>query len=216
MKKEARLLKARAVDSLLLAIEQFNRPWDRGRLESVLMLLDHSFEMLLKAGLIHKGACIRERRAKQTLGFDACVRKALSDSSVRFLTDEQAITLQMINAQRDAAQHYLLEMSEEQLYMHTQAGVTLFADVLKKLFGLRLQDFLPERVMPVSTRPPRDLATLMDDEVRTISALIKPGSRKRVEARSRARSLAIMEGAVTGERVQPGKGELDKILKKVG
>ena len=48
MIKEARLLKTKSLRSLTLSIELFNRPSDVGRTDSVLMLLDHSFEMLLK------------------------------------------------------------------------------------------------------------------------------------------------------------------------
>lgn len=55
MRKEARLLLQRALDSLLLAIEHFNRPSDRGRTEAVLIHLDHSFEMLLKAAILTLG-----------------------------------------------------------------------------------------------------------------------------------------------------------------
>lgn len=47
----------------------------------MLIFLDHSFEMLLKAAILHKGGKIRERRAKNTLGFDACVRRGLSDAT---------------------------------------------------------------------------------------------------------------------------------------
>jgi hypothetical protein len=84
---------AKAIDSLLLSIEQFNRPWDRGRVDAVLILLDHSFEMLLKSAILHRGGKIRDRRAKQTIGFDDCVRRALSDGAIRFITAEQALVL---------------------------------------------------------------------------------------------------------------------------
>jgi hypothetical protein len=181
----------------------------------VLISVDHSFEMLLKASIIHRGGRIREPRKKQTIGFDACVRKALSEGPVQFLSSEQALTLQTINALRDAAQHYLLEISEQQLYLHTQAGVTLFADVLEQVFEEPLGEHLPGRVLPVSVSPPRDLAALMASEIDEISALLEPGRRRRVEARARARSLAIMEAAVRGERVQPGRGDLDKLLNRI-
>ena len=46
MKREARLLLDKAVDSLILSVEQFNRADERGRATTVLILLDHSFEML--------------------------------------------------------------------------------------------------------------------------------------------------------------------------
>ena len=66
----------------------FNLPSDRGRTHSVLIYLDHAFEMLLKAAILHRGGRIRERPAKQTIGFDACVRKALSDGSLKFLNEQ--------------------------------------------------------------------------------------------------------------------------------
>ena len=76
MKKEARLLKNKSLSSLVLSIDHFNRPWDVGRTDAVLMLLDHSFEMLLKSAILHRGGCIRDPGEKNTIGFDACVRRA--------------------------------------------------------------------------------------------------------------------------------------------
>ena len=104
MKKEARLLKQKSLNSLTLSIDHFNRPWDVGRTDAVLMLLDHSFEMLLKATILHRGGRIRDLGEKNTIGFDTCVRRALSTPKVQFLTEEQALTLQAINGLRDAAQ----------------------------------------------------------------------------------------------------------------
>ena len=52
MRKESRTLHAKAVDSLVLAVDHFNRAWDRGRTEAVLILLDRSFELLLKAIIV--------------------------------------------------------------------------------------------------------------------------------------------------------------------
>ena len=98
--------------------------------------------MLLKAAILHRGGRIRERRAKQTIGFDASVRRALSDGAVRFVTEEQALALQSINGLRDAAQHHLLEISEGQLYVHAQGGVTLFRDLLQQVFGQDLAALL--------------------------------------------------------------------------
>src|SRR4029077_21275188 len=107
MKKESRILLEKAVSSLILSIEHFNRPSDRGRSEAVLIFLDHAFEMFLKAAILHRGGRIREKRAKQTIRFDDCVRKALSDGNIKFIGNEQAITLQLINSLRDATQHHI-------------------------------------------------------------------------------------------------------------
>lgn len=215
MRKESRLLLERAVNSLVLSVEHFNRPWNQGRVEAVLILLDHSFEMLLKAGILHRGGKIRKPREKQTIGFDECVRKALSDGSVKFLSEEETLLLQAINSLRDAAQHHLLDISEQNLYIQAQAGLTLFRDILNRVFEKELGIELPERVLPLSTLPPIDLATLFDNEVKEIKKLLSPGSRRRVEAAAKLRSLAIQEGAIQGERVQPGQGEIKKLSEEI-
>ena len=92
MKREAKLLLEKACDSLVLSIELFNRPNDRGRVSSTLIQLDHGFEMLMKAAILNRGGSIREKRAKETIGFDACVRRSVSDGKIRYLRHCQEIT----------------------------------------------------------------------------------------------------------------------------
>lgn len=174
-------------------------------------MLDHAFEMMLKAAILHRGGRIREKRAKETIGFDACVRRALSDSKIKFLGDEQALLLQTINGLRNAAQHHLLEVSEGQLYMHAQAGVTLFRDLLLSVLGKNLRDSLPSRVLPVSTSPPTSFATLFESEVGEIRKLLGPGRRRRVEAEARLRPLAILDATISGEKGQPSTGDLRRV-----
>ncbi len=215
MKREAKLLLEKACDSLVLSIELFNRPYDRGRVSSTLIQLDHAFEMLLKAAILHRGGRIREKRAKETIGFDACVRRSLSDGKIKYLTEEQALVLQTVNGLRDAAQHHLLDISEGQLYVHVQSGVTLFRDLLKSVFGHELATQLPTRVLPVSTSPPTTLATLFDSEVAEIRKLLRPGRRRRIEALARLRPLAILDGTIRGEKGQPSDQDLRRLGEEV-
>jgi len=215
MKREPKLLLAKACDSLVLSIELFNRPSDRGRVSSTLIQLDHAFEMLLKAAILHRGGRIREKREKETIGFDACVRRALSDGRIKFLTDEQALVLQTINGLRDAAQHHLLDVSEGQLYVHVQSGVTLFRDLLKSVFKQELVTHLPTRVLPVSTSPPTTLATLFESEVYEIKKLLRPGKRRQIEAMARLRPLAILDATIQGEKGQPSDSDLRRVGKEV-
>lgn len=215
MKREARLLLEKGCDSVLLSIEFFNRPHDRGRVSSTLILLNHAFEMLLKAAIVHKGGRIREVRANQTIGFDTCVRRGLTTGGQKFLSEEQALLLQSINGLRDAAQHDLLEISEGQLYVHAQAGVTLFRDILSDVFGQDLADYLPERVLPISTSPPNNLTTLFDSEVSEIKKLLRPGKRRKIEAEARLRPLVILDAAMRGEKGQPSSRELRRIEREI-
>ena len=211
MKREAKLLLNKACDALVLSIELFNRPHDRGRVSGTLIQLDHSFEMLMKAAILQRGGKIRDRHAEETIGFDTCVRRSLSDGKIKYLSKNQALVLQTINGLRDAAQHHLLDIAEGQLYLHVQSGVTLFRDLLKRVFDQQLTARLPSRVLPVSTSPPTDLETLFDSEVAEIKKLLRPGKRRQTEALAKLRPLAILDSTIQGAKGQPSDSDLHRL-----
>ena len=121
MRKEARTLDSKAADSLVLAVDHFNRVWDRGRTEAVLIMLDRAFELLLKAVIVHRGGKIRGEDSNLTIGFDACLRKCISEERVKCLAEDEAVTLQNLNSLRDAAQHYFTDLSEDLMYIYAQS-----------------------------------------------------------------------------------------------
>lgn len=215
MKKETKILLEKSLDSLILSVEHFNRPWDVGRVDAVLILLDHSFEMLLKASITHKGGRIRKYKEEHTIGFEECIRKSVSDGSIKFLNKNQALLLQTINSLRDAAQHYIIDISEDMLYVHAQAGITLYADILSDVYNIKLNDELPDRVLPLSTIPPKELTTVFKNEVNAIRDLLRPGKRMRTEAYARLRSISIVDGSLQGKKHQPSNSELNKASEKV-
>lgn len=213
MLKEVKLLRAKSINSLILSIEHFNSPFDIGRVETTLILMDHAFEMLLKSSILHRGGLIREKGDQQTIGFDACLRKALSDGKIKFLDPEDVIAIQTVNTLRDAAQHHLLDISEQHLYIQAQLGLSLFRKIYKKVFTEELYEVLQKRVLPLSTQPPVDINLLYKNEVGEIKALLQPGKRKTTEALAKLRALAITEGAIQGEKVQPTNKQLGKLAK---
>jgi hypothetical protein len=215
MKREAKHLVTRAVNSLVLAIEHFNRPHDRGRQETVLILADHAFEMLLKSAILLKGGKIRKRKADNTLGFEGCINACLLDPKVRFLKNEEADTLRILNNLRDGAQHHFILLSEQQLYIAIQAAVTLFDDVLSRVFSKRLSDYAPLRVLPISTVPPKDFPGLMEEEVASIRGMLTAGSRRQTEARARLRTIALIDAAVRQDPRHPSDADLHAKLKQV-
>jgi len=211
MKREAKLLLRKAINSLILSVDHFNQSRDAGRAEAVLIMLDHSLEMLVKASIVERGGNIIEKDQNNSIGFDKCLRVGLTDGSVKFLTKEQVLSLQTINGLRDAAQHYLLDISEQQLYIIAQTGLTLFRDIMLDIFGKNLRDDLPERVLPVSTIAPTSISVMFENEVEEIRRLFQPGTRKRTEGRARLRPLAIMNNAIEGRTDQPNERELGRI-----
>ncbi len=74
---------------------------------------------------------------------------------------------------------------------------------------------LPKRVLPVSTSPPTDLATLFDSEIKEIKKLLQPGRRRQIEAFVRLRPLAILDATIRGEKGQPSDSDLRRICKDV-
>ena len=215
MRQEAKVLLHKALDSLFLAIDHFNRPHNRGRCEIVLLLVDRAFELLLKATIVHRGGKIREPNASETLGFDKCIRKCTSGEGLKCLSEDDAFTLRTINSLRDAAQHYMISLSEQNLYMHAQAGLTLFRRILNDVFGQDLSRHFPERVLPVTTSPPQDFAAVIQAEFDDIKNLVKPKSRQRLQARSKLRPLAIIEASLHGGHSQPGEVQLNKLVREV-
>lgn len=77
MRKECKTRHAKAVDLLVLAVDHFNRAWDRGRTEAVLILMDRAFELLLKAIIVHRagGDAIRQKEGRYDIGFRPLFKK---------------------------------------------------------------------------------------------------------------------------------------------
>ena len=215
MKRETRLLLNKAIESLTLSVELFNRPSDVCRKAGALILLDHAFEMLLKAAIVHRGGSIQEKGSNETIGFKRCVAKARDDGTLRFISQEEAVLLNLVNGLGDAAQHYLIDISEHLLYVQAQAGMTLFDDVLSTVFGTTLAKHLPLRVLPVSTTPPTNLVSLFASEIEEVRRLLRPGARQRTLAMARIRSLAIIENAADGDTGQPSRSQLNSIVRRL-
>jgi len=177
--------------------------------------MDRAFELLLKSIIINRGGKIRERGKKETIGFEKCVRKCLSEEPLKCISEDQALTIQVINSLRDAAQHHLLDISEQQLYIYIQAGVTIINDLLIAEYDANLSEFMPERVLPVSTEHPTDIISLFEHEFNDIREMVQPGSRKQIQARAKLRSMAIVESSLQGERTQPSPNDLKRIVQDI-
>ena len=211
-KRDVRELKQRAIHSLVLAIELFNRPHENGRSEATLILLHHAFEMLLKAIIKDKTGTVHAKGEKYSYGFDKCLEVAFSD--LKILSKDERATLSILDAHRDTSIHYYQDVSEDLLYLQSQSAVTLFDDVLNRCFAVKLADFIPERVLPVSTRPPKDIQLLMDSELTQIDELLGAGNRRGIQAASRLRSVMALATATRENAERVTERELRKAIKR--
>jgi len=191
MKKKVKSFVDSGINSLIVSVEFFNRPSDIARKEAVLLLLNHAFEMLLKAIVLEKTGKLRLKTEKYNYGFEKCLNICFSQLD---LIDEDAhITLKNINSFRDAAAHDLLEMSEGLLYYYSLSAITIFRELLKTIFGIKLETYLPNRILPITAKPPKDLNFLIEDDLEEAKKLLVPRKRRQEEALAKIRPYTIIE-----------------------
>lgn len=211
-KRDVAELKKRAINSLVLGIELFNRPHDQGRSESVLILLHHAFEMLLKAVVKDRTGTFHAKGEKYSYGFDKCLE--VTHNEIKLITTDERASLSILDALRDTAIHYYQEVSEDLLYLQAQAAVTLFDDLFRRVFKEKLADCIPERVLPVSTRPPKDLKVLIDSELSQVDELLQAGSRKGIQAAARLRPILALATATREDAERVTETELRKAINR--
>jgi hypothetical protein len=215
VRKASRILKDKSLASLRRATAAYNGVDDDGRQTTVLLMLQHACEMLLKAGLREKGVNLFDRTASRSIGrsvgYEKCVR--LSSEHLK-LAEEQQGTLRAIDSMRDDEQHWIADVDEGLLYLHARAVITLVDEVLAAVFSERLADHLPSRVLPISTDPPADIDVLINAEFDQVKELLKPGKRRRAEARAKIRTLLALESHVS-EDVVVNERDVNRVMRGV-
>lgn len=209
-KTDVLALRIKAVNSLVLAIEIFNRPHENGRAEAVLILLHHSFEMLLKAYIAKRTGTVFSKDQRYSYSFDTCLE--IAQIKLRAISIDHRSTLSMLDAQRDACVHYYQDISEDLLYLHSQSAVSLFDELLTKFFNIRLSDIVPARVLPISTRPPKDIQLLINSELEQIDGLLKARGKNNSLAEAKLRPLLAL---TTGSRPNAGRVTVGEIKSAV-
>lgn len=209
--RDAKTLSNKAICSLRMAMGTFNSYDDDGRVCAVLLHLQHACEMLLKAVLVQRKVKVFDEQTGKSIGFERCLRLCRQDHE---LAEAEAGIMRTIDALRDAEQHWFAKVAEDILYLHTRALITAFDAYLKRSLLLDLHSYIPPRVLPVSTMPPGDFDFLVDREYKLIGELLKPGVRKRDEARARIRSLLAME-ALVAEEVEISEQDINRIEKAI-
>ena len=199
-----RVLRGKAVASLKNGVTAFNSLEDAGRLTTVLLSFQHAFEMLLKGALDSKKVQVFDRRSGKSIGLERAINLAQQTEGIK-LTDDEAGTIRALDALRDAEQHWYVVVDEGMLYLYVRAAVTLFDDLLMRVFAVRLSDHLPSRVLPISAEPPQELSILVDREYERVASLLRPGRRASAEADARIRALLATEALA-----DPGAAEVSE------
>lgn len=192
LSQSARTLKGKAVASVRASVIAFNGLDEDGRVTNVLLRMQHAFEMLMKAALSQHLATVFDKKSGKSIGLDRALNLAQGDAKIKLTLDEAGL-IRTIDAMRDEEQHWYAVVDESILYMHVRAGVTLFDDLLFRIFGERLGTHIPRRVLPIGAEPPKDFQLLVDEEFERVRDLLKPGRRMGAQARAHIRTLLAME-----------------------
>jgi hypothetical protein len=210
LKKNVQPLLDRSIESLILAIELFNRPSEAARTHGVLMFLQHSFEMLLKAAILQKTGTIHPKEDGYTYSFARCL--LIAHDEIKILDRNEKLTLEILDAQRDQAVHFYTDVSEDMLYVHAQSSVTLFTELLSAAFDRDLSALLPSRILPVSTRPPEQLQALLWNELQEVDRLLESGKRRGAQAAAKLRSVLAFTVGIREGRQRVTEEEIEKAI----
>lgn len=197
--------------SLRRAIGAFNSMTDDGRQTAVLLHTQHAAEMLVKAALVEKGVTVMDKQTGRSIGFEKCLNLA---SEHLGLTGDQIGQLRSLDALRDDEQHWLGGLEEELLFIEIRSTIEALGSMLESVFGQKLADHLPDRALPITTKPVQHYEVLVDRQFKQVKELLETGKRQRVEARAKIRGLLAMEGH-TAEDVRVSERDVNRVEKAV-
>ena len=202
MKPDALRLQTKAKEGLLLAVELFNRPSDTARHCGAIISLDHSVEMLLKAILVERGKVIFIKNQGTTISMEKCIALCNSSMNSPLVTDAEATTFRGLHGVRGDAQHYFMDETEAFLAYLMRNGVAAFSEVWKRAFGDPIENHLPTRVIPISTEPIIDFATMFAHDVSRARELLAASATKQKIGRQILRKWTMLYFAAQGHSIE--------------
>jgi hypothetical protein len=206
-------LRSKAIESLILAIEVFNRPTEVARTDSTLILLHHSFEMLLKSLIAERTGTVIDEDRRYSYAFDTCLR--IAEQDLKIITKDERRFLSTLDNLRDSAMHYYQAVSEQILYIHAQGSVSLFGRLLRVEAGQSLAEMLPARVLPICTQPPREIHLLVDQEFSNLKSLLDDPRTTKSQAIAALRPLMAFSLSTEDEPRRMNTAELEVAIENL-
>lgn len=105
-------------------------------------------------------------------------------------------------------------VSEELLFLHVRAVIQVLDGIMQRTFDERLADHLPDRALPITTRPVQDFDVLVDSQYSQIRRLLARGKRRTPEARALIRGLLAIEGHVADD-ARVSERDVDRVVRGV-
>lgn len=137
-------------EAFLLAIELYNRPTIKYRVEGCAFFLCNAWELLLKAFLIKREgnrSIYYANKIDRTISLDDCIKKVFTNKN-----DPLRKNLERIIELRNTSTHFVVEEFEGIYAPLLQACVENYDDKARELLGIEISDLIPENYLVLSVR----------------------------------------------------------------
>lgn len=158
-------------ESFILAIEIFNKPTIKYRVEGCAFFLCNAWELMLKSAIIKKSgysAIFYPNKTNRTLSLEDCVKKVMTNEK-----DPVRKNIETLCELRNTSTHFIVSEYEIPYTPIFQASIQNFDERLRKYHGIEISDKIPDNYLVLSTRK-----TDLDEE--TIRARYYPETAERL------------------------------------
>ena len=128
--RQITFLKEKSIEAFLLAIEVFNKPTIKYRLEGCVFSLCNAWELLLKAKMLQEGKDIYYPDKNRTLSLNDCIKEVFTNEN-----DPVRQNLKVILALRNTSTHLILPEYEFSYMPFLSFCVKKYTDKLFEFLG---------------------------------------------------------------------------------
>lgn len=143
-------LAAKSQEAFILAIELYNRPSIRYRVEGCAFFLCNAWELLLKAYLVSKygmSSIYYSDKGDRTLSLEECIKRVFTNEN-----DPLRKNMDLLIGLRNTGTHFIVEEYEGIYLPVLQANVSNYDDKARELMGIDICDVIPENYLVLSVR----------------------------------------------------------------
>ena len=140
----------KSLEAFILAIELYNRPTIRYRVEGSAFFLCNAWELLLKAYLINRDgdkSIYYADKPDRTLSLEDCARRVFTNEN-----DPLRRNLDRVIELRNTSTHFVVDEYEGIYAPILQACVENYDDKARELMGIEVSDRIPENYLVLSVR----------------------------------------------------------------
>lgn len=135
-------------EAFILAIELFNRPTIRYRVEGCAFFLCNAWELMLKAYLIKRDgyrSIFYPGKAQRTLSLEDCLKKTMTNDK-----DPVRLNIESVNELRNTGTHFVVEEYEITYGPIFQSNIRNYDDKLRAYHDIEICDKIPDNYLVLS------------------------------------------------------------------